>query len=103
MIMNGLSPDIEGRSNKILATILSALASVGQNTLAEGLGVHESTVSDAKTKRYPEFAKTLVLLGLKVVPVGARCYAPETIEPLLQLAKQRMAQLDNVKQLEWDE
>ena len=95
--------DLEGRSNKILSTILAALGSVGQNRVAEGLGVHESTVSDAKTKRYPEFAKTLALLGLKVVPYEARCYTPESIEPLLALAKQRMAQLDNVRQLEWGE
>lgn len=99
--MTESSDSYDSIARKSLTTILNAVEKVGQNAVAEGCGVDASTITGDKAKYWPRFAKTLAVAGLKVVPVTARCYAPETIEPLLALAKQRMSQLDNIQQLEW--
>jgi hypothetical protein len=101
--MTALSPEVDSIARKSLTAILNGVERVGQNTIADGCGVDDSTITGDKAKYWPRFAKTLAIAGLKVVPTSMRCYAPATIEPLLQLAKQRMAQLENVQQLEWDE
>lgn len=105
-----VSPDVRQSAMKIEGAILRALQSVGQNKVAEGLGLSEGALSSWKKPKdngrpseFGEIALTLALLGLKAVPQVSRCYLPDAIEPLLALAKQRMAQIENVAQLEWDE
>ncbi len=83
--------------------VFQRLSSVGQGRVAEALGVSEPTVSRIKNDDLPQVLLMLGTVGVKCVPEEARCYAPDTIEPLLALAKQRMAQLENISQLEWDE
>jgi len=97
------SQSVDSIARKTLTNILNAVEKVGQNTIADACEVDNSTITGDKAKFWPRFAKTLAVAGLKVVPADARCYAPATIEPLLALAKQRMAQLENISQLEWDE
>lgn len=101
--MHAASPDADSSARKSLTAILNAVERVGQNTVAEACGVDGSTITGDKAKYWPRFAKTLAVIGLKVVPIEARCYTPESIEPLLALAKQRMAQLQSINELEWDE
>ena len=101
--MSELSPDVDSIARKSFTTILNAVESVGQKAIAEACGVDNSTITGDKKNYWERFCKTLAVSGLKVVPAASRCYTPESIEPLLQLAKQRMAQLQNVNQLEWDE
>lgn len=84
-----------------MKTIFQALSSVGQNTVAQGLGVSEATVSRMK-EGAPQFAAMLALLGLKVVPVAMKCYDEATLGSILQLAQQRMAQLQTPQQLAQD-
>lgn len=52
----------------------------------------------------PRFAGMLSALGLKVVPVEMKCYDEATLGSILQLAQQRMAQLQTPQQLaqDWD-
>lgn len=90
-------------ARKSLTTILNAVEKVGQNAIAKGCDVDDSTITGDKAKYWPRFAKTLAIAGLKVVPAGVRCYTPESIEPLLALAKQRLAQMQSVQELEWGE
>lgn len=97
------SPDVDSSARNSLTAILKAVELVGQSTIAEGCGVDPATITGDKAKFWPRFAKTLAIAGLKVVPVESRCYMPETIDSILTLARQRMAQLDDVKQLEWDQ
>jgi hypothetical protein len=51
----------------------------------------------------PQFAGMLSKLGLKVVPVEMRCYDEKTLASILQLAQQRMAQIQSPQSLAWDE
>jgi len=101
--MAEVSDSIDSIARKSLTTILNAVEKVGQNEIAKGCEVDGSTITGDKAKYWPRFAKTLAIAGLKVVPATSRCYTSESIEPLLALAKQRMAQLQSVHQLEWDE
>lgn len=101
--MAEVSLQLDSTARKILSVILKAVEKVGQNTIAEALRVDDSTVSGDKSKHWPRLAQTLAVAGMKVVPASSRCYQPCDIEPLLQLAKKRMEQLESVDQLQWDE
>lgn len=69
-------------------TILHALADVGQNNVAERLGVSESTVSRLKSNGEIEnMAALLATMGLKVVRQAAEVYEHDYIEALRTLAK----------------
>ena len=101
--MSSLSPDQLGTSRKISASILRALASVGQVRVAESLGVSESTVSRWKDKEIDEMGQLLAVLGLKSVPQDYKCYDPKSIDALLTLAKERLAQIEHPDHLVWEE
>lgn len=90
------------RARKNLQSILQALATVGQASVAEAIGVSESTVSRMKDGELERLAQLLAALGLKVVPEAVKCYEPAFIESIFQLAKQRMAQVESASELSWD-
>jgi hypothetical protein len=96
--MAALSPPPDERARKIVKLIFQRLSSAGQNTVAQGLGVSEATVSRMKEEA-PRFAAMFSLLGLKVVPAEMKCYDEATLASILQLAQQRMAQLQTPQQL----
>lgn len=98
--MGTVSAEVETRSRKNQSTILRGLARVGQATVAEALGVAESTVSRMKDKDIPDLAKLLAIAGLKVVPVAIRCYEPQQIGAILTLAKAYLASIDHHEELE---
>lgn len=94
---------ITERSRKNHSIILQRLASLGQVTISERLGVHESSISRFKSKDSEELSRILAALDLKVVPVEMKCYPEETLAAILTMAKERMAQIENPKQLAWDD
>lgn len=96
--MAALSPPADESARKIAALIFQRLARTGQTQVAAALGVSDSNVSRMKDE-VPKFAGMLTALGLKVVPVEMQCYDEPTITAILTLARQRMAQLETVKQL----
>lgn len=102
--MAALSPPPDERTRKIVQVIFQRLSSVGQVAVAEQLSVSEATVSRMKDD-VPRFAGMLSRLGLKVVPVEMKCYDENTLASILQLAQQRMAQLQTPSQLaqDWDQ
>ncbi len=99
--MAALSPPPDERARKILQVLFQRLSSVGQSTVATQLSVSEATVSRMK-EDMPRFAGMLSALGLKVVPVEMKCYDEATLESILRLAQQRMAQLQTPQQLAQD-
>jgi Bacteriophage CII protein len=99
--MEAVSINAHETARKGFAFLLQRLASVGQAPIAEALGVSEATVSRIKNDDLERVCLLIALLGGKIVPFTVKCYAPSVIEPLLALAKQRMAQIDSVAQLEW--
>lgn len=99
--MAALSPTPPESARKIATLILQSLAKVGQNEVAQVLNTSDSTVSRLKGD-VPHFAGMLAHLGLKVVPVEMRCYDEKTLASILELARQRMAQLQTPQQLAQD-
>lgn len=100
--MAALNPVPDEIARKIVKEVFQRLSSVGQVRVAEALGVSEATVSRLK-EQMPQFAGMLSKLGLKVVPVEMRCYDEKTLASILQLAQQRMAQIQSPQSLAWDE
>lgn len=102
--MAAMSPLPPENARKIAATILQALARVGQNEVAQTLSTSDSTVSRLKGD-VPHFSGMLDRLGLKVVPAEMRCYDEKTLASILELAHQRMDQLKSPLQLaqDWDQ
>lgn len=101
--MTALSPEQDSIARKSFSLLLNSVERVGQNTIAEALGVDNSTITGDKKNYWERFTRTAAIAGVKLVPAVSRCYLPKEIEPLLELAKQRMAQLQSVDQLQWDE
>ena len=91
------------RTRKNLTAILQGISKVGQNTIAETLDLSETKVSRFKSEEAEMVAGILDVIGLKCVPVELQCYKQESIQSILTLAKERMAQLETPEQLEWDE
>lgn len=96
MTTDAVSPDVSKRSRKIASLILQRLASVGQVTVANGLGVSESNVSRLKDAEIEKFAKMLALLDLKVVPLGYECLPVAQMNAILTLAQCRMKKVNSV-------
>ncbi|PRC93072.1 CII family transcriptional regulator [Solimicrobium silvestre] len=100
--MNPLSAEDVERSRKNHAIILSRLASVGQSTVANGIGVHESTISKMKDGDLERFAKIAAVLGLKVVPVEMKCYPADKMDAILILARSNLNEISCVEQLSFE-
>lgn len=102
--MAALSTEATESARKIVSIIFQRLSSVGQVEVAKALDASESTVSRLK-EQTPQFAGMLARIGLKVVPAEMKCYDEKTIASILELARQRMAQLNSPQQLaqDWDE
>lgn len=92
----------EERAKRNHTAILQRLASVGQASLAKDLGCSEATISRWKSEQAEQCAKALATLGLKVVPIEMRCYPPKVIGAILELAKERLAEVEKPEELAWD-
>lgn len=67
--------------------VLQRLVSVGQKTVADAIGLSESTVSRWKEGEIERWAKLFALLGLQVVPVSAVVVNAEYLRSLETLAE----------------
>lgn len=83
--MATVSPLIDERARKNLATILRALASVTQVRVAELMGVHESSISRLKQEDFTRMAAILAACGLKAVPEDQEVWEPGYLESLRHL------------------
>lgn len=97
------SDDTVLRARKNLAAIFQRLSEVGQSVVAQRLSVSDATVSRWKTEDAELCAKLLAEIGLKVVPIGLKCFSPAKITAILQLAKDHLAGIEKADELAWDE
>lgn len=86
--MNKLSPDQLASSRKIESVILRRLAQRSARSVAEDLGIHESTVSRWKEEKLPMVAKVLAALDLQVVSCDTMTIEHDEKLSLMRLAKQ---------------
>lgn len=80
--MADLRDDFSDLTRKNLSLIVRRLGEVGQNNVAEHLGVTDSKITDMKRdgKELPQLAKLLSFCGLQVRSVDDRCFTPEEIQ-----------------------
>lgn len=78
MTASQLNPERDARAREFESLILNRLLSVGQKTVADAIGVSESTVSRWKEGEIERWCKVLALLELQVVPMSAQCHPPST-------------------------
>ncbi|MCY0916439.1 hypothetical protein [Massilia antarctica] len=70
-----VSPELTAQSRKNHSTILDFINNVTATAVAERMGIHESSVSRAKSHgQVAFFARLLAAAGLKVVPANSVVY-----------------------------
>lgn len=89
--MDSVLPVLDARTRKSHSVMLQAFARVGQNSIAISLGKSDATISRLKSQDLQMFALLLTALGLKPVPVTAKCYDPATFAAMQQLALERLS------------
>ncbi|MDY1587013.1 CII family transcriptional regulator [Pseudomonas paraeruginosa] len=87
MTASQLNPERDARAREFESLVLNRLLSVGQKTVADAIGVSESTVSRWKEGEIERWCKVLALLDLQVVPMSAQCHPSEYIQALKTLAE----------------
>lgn len=100
--MPELSAEVDAIARKSHSTALRRIAQRGQNHVAAALSISPTTVSRHLSDE-DAFARSLRILaaaGLKVVPADWQCFAPRKVEILLELARDHLAQMQRVDQLE---
>ena len=90
------------RARKTVKCVLQALSGTPGSAIAAAMGVSEPTISRLKNEHLGPFAAMLAHLGLKVVPVEARCFDPRYIEALQTLAEAELTRQKQPPQLEFD-
>lgn len=85
--MPSLNEQQAATAREFESLILQRLVSVGQKTVADAVGVNESTVSRWKEGEIERWCKVLALLGLKVVPESAMVVNAEYLRSLETLAE----------------
>jgi len=101
--MSASLPSPVESTRKTVKCVLQALSGKPASSIALAMGVSEATISRLKNEHLESFATLLAHLGLKVVPVEARCFDPRYIEALQTLAEAELARQKNPPQLEFDE
>ncbi|WP_431482253.1 CII family transcriptional regulator [Pseudomonas solani] len=82
-----LSPDMDARAREFESVFLQRLVSVGQKTVADAIGVSESTVSRWKEGEIERWCKVVAHLGLQLVPDSAVLVNAEYLRSLETLAE----------------
>lgn len=86
MTATPLNTDTTARAREFEALILRQLASIGQRTVANALGVHESTVSRMKAGEIEAICRMLAVLELQIVPDSYVVTCPQYLQAVETLA-----------------
>lgn len=98
--MSELSRTPTERARKAHSAALQAMQDPGtQRTVAQVLGVSESTVSRIKTEKLEDAITLLYHLGFKVVPQDMRCFPADYVKALHTMARMHV---EAGPQLEWE-
>lgn len=88
-------------SRKTVQAVLQRLAEASAVSVAEAVGVSESTISRFKSEHLEQVAAILAEVGLKVVPVEYQCFEPSYIRALQRLAAEELGAHKSAPKLEW--
>lgn len=93
------------RARKAQALALQRIARVGQNTIADEIGVSAATVSRfiSDADGLERACKVLAAAGLKVVPATMQCFPPEKVAIFMTLARDHLNYLQRPEQLAFED
>ena len=94
---------MDERVRRYQTLFLERLMSVGQQSVAKAIGVSEPTVTRLKADHLEHFCAVCAAIGVKLVPQEMACYRKESIASILQLAKERLEQIEGPEELEFPE
>ena len=99
------SSDTRETARKIQAQWLQSVASIGQNVIADAIGVSAPTISRfcSEPDHMERACLVLAAAGLKVVPEGVKCVSHRTMQAYKHLAAEYMRQHVEPGILNWDE
>lgn len=100
--MTTVSSSVAERSRKYLQACMQSISRVGQNSIAEQLGVSAPTVSRFVSDDLERACQVIAAAGLKIVPAEMRCYPQDQIDAILTLARGRLNQTVSAEQLSFD-
>jgi hypothetical protein len=101
--MNTVCPSQTERARKIEATILRAIAEVGQSEIARRTNVSESTVSRRKEDRIGEMSEFLAASNLKPVPISHIYIDPKKLDAMMLLFQSVVSKFGLLEVLRVDE
>lgn len=89
-----MKPEYEPLARLNERRVLARIESFGGNTVADRMGVSESTVSRFKNGELVQWCGFLSALGLRVVDQAAKCYKPGgKIDAVFVLAQDSLAKM----------
>jgi hypothetical protein len=100
--VNTVSAASNERARKFASLVLQRLTAVGQNKVADEIGVSAATVSRWTSEDLERACLILATVGLKVVPLDMQCFPPRKVAILMELARDHLNQMENVEQLTWE-
>jgi len=105
MSMAESSPAAPERARKLHALALQRIARVGQNRIAEEIGVSAATVSRfvSEPDNLERACKVLAAAGLKIVPITMQCFPPEKVAIFMTLARDHLNYLQRPEQLAFED
>ncbi|WP_320533642.1 hypothetical protein [Robbsia andropogonis] len=103
--MSTSSPSTDARARKNESIFRNAIAQVGQNRIAQEIGVSPTTLSRycSEEDALERACKIMAAAGVKCVPIAYECYPRQDIEAIFTLAQRSLRGMSSVDQLRWDE
>ena len=100
--MNTVSAASTERARKFVSLAMQRISAVGQNKIADEIGVSAPTVSRWVSDDLERACQILVAAGLKVVPAEMQCFPPRKVAIFMELARDHLNALETVEQLSWE-
>jgi hypothetical protein len=101
--VEAVSSEVTLKARKFSSLVMQRLAVLGQNKVADEIGVSAPTVSRWASDDLERACQVLVVLGLKVVINDRVCVDPKMYEALVMIAGKAMSHAETAQRLVWED
>ncbi|WP_141755084.1 CII family transcriptional regulator [Burkholderia plantarii] len=101
---DAVSSDYAAKARRFHSAVLQGVARIGQITIAQQLGIDDSTLSRFLSDEKSMMRSCLIvaLVCQKIVPAEMQCFPPRKVAILMELARDHLNLLESPEQLQWD-
>lgn len=96
------STDMRLKARKVESSVVKRVHALSQVSVADATGMDPSTLSRLLSEHLPKLALVMAHVGIRTADEGKRCFDPQYVEALMQLARRHM-QSASANQLEWED